>query len=56
MDKLKYAVFENWDAGDLVELANCHLELCTFLHEHWGDLPPKLSEELWDIVYRHFEP
>lgn len=38
------------------EIINNHSEICNYLHEHMDDLPPKIKNELWDIVYSHYEP
>jgi hypothetical protein len=34
-----------------------HMELCKKLHGMWDeDLPTRVEEEIYDLVYRHFEP
>lgn len=47
---------------DFKEITNTHMELVEFLHNKCMDkiegkvLPKEEFQELWDLVYRHFEP
>lgn len=33
-----------------------YFELCEMIHDRMDELPPKIQDDLWDYVYKRFEP
>jgi len=47
---------QKWNLEELKEVKDDYFELVEKLHENIDHLSSKLKEELWDMLYKRFEP